>query len=139
MKTQFLKMLFPLMMATGLAVGSGVVHASVTGDLIDKYQQSGAQQPDPQKAKTMWTQKYPDDNGKNTRSCSSCHTDNLHVNGKHVRTNKPIDPMAPSVNKERLTDAKKIEKWFKRNCKWTLGRECSPQEKSDFLTYISNQ
>ncbi|MEA3244387.1 MAG: DUF1924 domain-containing protein, partial [Pseudomonadota bacterium] len=33
-------------------------------------------------------------------------------------------------------DGKKIEKWFKRNCKWTLGRECTAQEKADFLAYI---
>jgi len=139
MKANTSKILIPLMLVTGLVVASSAAYASVASDLIDKYQRSGAQKPDPQKAKTMWTQKFPDDSGNNTRSCSSCHTENLHVNGKHVRTNKPIEPMAPSVNKERLTDAKKIEKWFKRNCKWTLGRECSPQEKSDFLTFISNQ
>ena len=126
-------------LAIALGVTSSLVHASVTSDLIAEYQHSGAQQPDPQKAKAMWTQKFPDESGKNTRSCSSCLTDNLHSSGKHARTNKPIEPLAPSVNKERLTDAKKIEKWFKRNCKWTLGRECSPQEKSDFLSYILSQ
>lgn len=46
--------------------------------------------------------------------------------------------MAPSANPERLTDVRKIEKWFKRNCKWTLGRECSAQEKTDLLLYINN-
>ena len=134
---RFLLHLSVLVIAVGAT--SSLVLASVTDDLIAGYQHIGAQQPDPQKAKAMWTQKFPDDSGKNTRSCSSCHTNNLHASGKHARTNKPIEPLAPSVNKERLTDAKKIEKWFKRNCKWTLGRECSPQEKSDFLAYISSQ
>jgi hypothetical protein len=87
----------------------------------------------------MWTEKFPDDSGKNTRSCASCHTEDLRSPGKHIRTNKPIEPLAPSVNRERLTDAKKIEKWFTRNCKWTFGRECTPQEKSDFLSYILTQ
>ncbi|MFK5970948.1 MAG: DUF1924 domain-containing protein [Candidatus Marithrix sp.] len=29
-----------------------------------------------------------------------------------------------------------IRKWFKRNCKWTLGRECNAQEKGDILKFI---
>lgn len=45
--------------------------------------------------------------------------------------------MKPAVNPERLVDAKKIEKWFLRNCKWTFGRECTAQEKGDFLTFIN--
>jgi hypothetical protein len=47
--------------------------------------------------------------------------------------------MAPSVNAARLTDQAKIVKWLHRNCKWTLGRECTPQEKGDFLTYIRSR
>lgn len=46
--------------------------------------------------------------------------------------------MSPAVNPKRLSDPKKIEKWFLRNCKWTLGRECTPQEKGDYLTYLRN-
>jgi hypothetical protein len=44
--------------------------------------------------------------------------------------------MAPSANKERFTDVKKIEKWFKRNCNDVLARECTAQEKGDFLKYL---
>ncbi|HCS12500.1 MAG TPA: hypothetical protein DIW28_01710, partial [Zetaproteobacteria bacterium] len=44
---------------------------------------------------------------------------------------KRIEPMAPSVNPERLTDPAKIEKWFGRNCEWTIGRDCTAQEKAD--------
>ncbi|MCI0508274.1 MAG: DUF1924 domain-containing protein [Gammaproteobacteria bacterium] len=117
----------------------GLAYGSVASDVLAGYQQSGAQPPDPERARVMWTEKYPDDNGKNTRSCASCHTENLRAAGKHVRTNKAIEPLAPSINRERLTDANKIEKWFKRNCKWTFGRECSAQEKSDFLSYILTQ
>ena len=129
--------------AVVLSLGSVIVneqsHASVTNDLIALYQQSGAQQPNMENAKRLWSQKYVGKKGGQTRSCSSCHTDNLRSSGTHVRTNKVIEPLAPSINSERLTDAKKIEKWFKRNCKWTFGRECSPQEKSDFLSYILSQ
>ncbi len=44
--------------------------------------------------------------------------------------------MAVSVNPERFTKTKKIKKWFKRNCKWAWGRECTAQEKGNFLTYF---
>jgi hypothetical protein len=47
--------------------------------------------------------------------------------------------MAPSVNAERLTEAKKMDKWFLRNCKWTLGRACTAQEKGDVLMWLRDQ
>jgi hypothetical protein len=73
------------------------------------------------------------------RSCPSCHTDSVFVDGRHERTGKVIEPMAPSVNAKRLTERKKINKWFKRNCKWTYGRECTAQEKGDILVWLSQQ
>ena len=72
------------------------------------------------------------------RSCASCHTSDPRKAGKHVRTSKPIKPMAPSVNSDRFADPRKVAKWFKRNCKWTLGRECSTQEKGDFTKYLNS-
>ncbi len=47
--------------------------------------------------------------------------------------------MAVSVNATRLSDPKKVEKWFLRNCKWTFGRECTPQEKGDFIDYMTSR
>ena len=88
------------------------------------------------RGKDFWVAKH-NSKGKD-RSCVSCHGDNLKTNGKHAKTGKSIDPMAPSVNAERYTDMKKIEKWFKRNCKWVLGHECSAQEKGDVLEYLRN-
>ncbi|HEY5580494.1 MAG TPA: DUF1924 domain-containing protein [Rhodoferax sp.] len=69
-------------------------------------------------------------------SCSSCHTDSPKAEGKHVKTNKVIAPMAPSVNPKRFSDAANVEKWFKRNCNDVLKRACSTQEKGDFITYM---
>ncbi|MCP4267412.1 MAG: DUF1924 domain-containing protein, partial [Candidatus Brocadiaceae bacterium] len=66
----------------------------------------------------------------------TCHGSDLNQAGKHVRTNKLIKAMAPSANPERYTKVKKIKKWFLRNCKWTLGRECTAQEKGDVLAYL---
>ena len=69
-------------------------------------------------------------------SCSTCHTDNPTAQGKHAKTDKPIEPLAPSANTERFTKMKKVEKWFKRNCNDVLDRVCTPQEKGDVLTYL---
>ena len=72
----------------------------------------------------------------NDWSCTSCHTDNPAATGKHAKTEKPIDPIAPAANAERFTNPKKIEKWFKRNCNDVLDRACTPQEKGDVLAYL---
>lgn len=72
---------------------------------------------------------------KEERSCTTCHTSNPANPGK-TQVGKVIEPMAASVNKERFTDPKKVEKWFKRNCEWVLERECTPKEKGDFITYM---
>lgn len=74
--------------------------------------------------------------GKEADSCSSCHTDNPKAEGKHIKTHKAVEPLAPSANKQRFTDAAHVEKWFRRNCRDVLGRVCTPQEKADFTAYV---
>jgi hypothetical protein len=69
-------------------------------------------------------------------SCSTCHSENPAAMGKHTVTQKAIKPMTPSANPERFTNTAKVEKWFKRNCKDVLKRECTAQEKGDVLTYL---
>ena len=69
-------------------------------------------------------------------SCSTCHTDNPAAAGKHTVTQKAIDPLAPSANPARFTNPAKVEKWFKRNCKDVLKRECTAREKGDVLTFL---
>ena len=71
-----------------------------------------------------------------TPSCSSCHTASPLKTGM-TRAGKAIEPMAVSASPSRFTDIVKTEKWFGRNCKTVLGRECSAQEKGDFITYLS--
>jgi hypothetical protein len=89
--------------------------------------------------RALWNREFTDPKSGKTRSCTLCHTSDITATGKHARTGKRIEPMAPSVNPQRLTDKKKLKKWLKRNCKWTLGRECTPQEKGDLLAFISSQ
>ncbi|MFO1465537.1 MAG: DUF1924 domain-containing protein [Steroidobacteraceae bacterium] len=71
-------------------------------------------------------------------SCSSCHTADPRQAGEHAVTSKAIRPLAPSANPERFTDAAKVEKWFRRNCRDVLGRECTPLEKGDFITWLTS-
>jgi Domain of unknown function (DUF1924) len=71
-----------------------------------------------------------------TPSCTSCHTKSP-LNAGQTRAGKTIDPMAVSLSPKRFTEMAKTEKWFARNCSSVLGRECTPQEKGDFITYMS--
>lgn len=89
--------------------------------------------------KAGWTREYPASDGSAARSCATCHGQDLTQSGRHAKTGKVIEPLAPSVNPTRLTDPAKIEKWLLRNCKWTLGRECTATEKADFVAYIKTQ
>ncbi len=68
-------------------------------------------------------------------SCATCHTADPRKAGL-TRANKVIEPLAPSVNPQRFTDAAKMEKWFKRNCNDVLERVCTEQEKADFIAYV---
>jgi len=90
---------------------------------------------DAEKGRRLWTMKTAIND--DSRSCSTCHTTNPSQPGKHIRTGKLIDPLSPSVDPKSLTDPKKVEKWFRRNCKWTLGRVCTAQEKADVLAFLN--
>lgn len=112
---------------------------SVVTQLMNEFKTQGAETPDSQHGQSLWNRNYAGKAPYTERSCSTCHSNNLTNSGKHTKTGKPIKPLAPSVNQESLSDDRKIRKWFKRNCKWTLGRECSAQEKADILSFISQQ
>lgn len=69
-------------------------------------------------------------------ACASCHGAVPSGEGRHAATGKPIAPLAPAFNRDRLTDPAKTEKWFRRNCNDVLGRECSAGEKADILAWL---
>lgn len=73
-----------------------------------------------------------------TPSCTTCHGGTPFATGQ-TRAGKVIEPMAISKSSDRYTDPKKVAKWFFRNCRSVLGRECSAQEKGDYLTYMISQ
>jgi mono/diheme cytochrome c family protein len=69
-------------------------------------------------------------------SCASCHGNDATATGKHAKTGKLIQPLAPAANARRFTDPAKVEKWFRRNCNDVLGRACTAQEKGDVLAWL---
>ncbi len=73
-----------------------------------------------------------------TPSCTTCHTSDPAARGK-TRVGKTIEPMAVSANPSRFTDPRKVEKWFRRNCRSVLGRVCTAREKGDFITFMMSR
>jgi hypothetical protein len=72
-------------------------------------------------------------------SCASCHGKPPTQAGKHASTGKAIDPLAPAANPRAFTDTARVDKWFRRNCKDVLQRECSAGEKADVMAYLIGQ
>lgn len=74
--------------------------------------------------------------GNEEPACSGCHTDDPKREGKHAMSKKTIRPLAPSVNPDRFTDIKKVEKNFATHCEEIYNRDCSAMEKGNFVTYM---
>jgi mono/diheme cytochrome c family protein len=74
-----------------------------------------------------------------TPSCTACHTENPRNPGQNAKTGRPIDPVAVSANPKRFTDLDQVEKQFGRDCKSVLGRDCTVQEKGDYITFMVGQ
>jgi len=125
-----------LVFCGSLAFASLAFATPATDAEFAEFKKQGATKFSAEQGKQNWTREVASPEG-DKRSCTTCHDADLTKPGKHAKTKKVIDPMAPSVNPERFTDQKKIEKWFKRNCEWTWGRECTAQEKGDFLKFLT--
>ena len=116
------------------------LHAEGVDNLISHYATQAKSEMqsfvgfDSKRGKDLYLQEFTSGK-KDTPSCTTCHTSNPTQVGE-TRAGKAIEPMAVSVNPERYQTLKKAEKWFRRNCKSVLGRECTPIEKGDFLTFM---
>jgi hypothetical protein len=112
------------------AAGTGLQAGTVTG-VQEQYRAMGTAPFQFESGARLWNSRPYQD-----RQCADCHGADLSQPGRHRRTHKSIDPMAASVAGDRYTDPDKVEKWFRRNCRWTWGRECTAQEKGDLLEYL---
>lgn len=125
-------------LAAGVAAGATAHAQADFGKLLAHYGQAGGRDFSAERGKDFWQKKRPVDDGK-ALACATCHGSDaeLRKSGRHYKSGKVIDPMAPSVNKDRYADMEKLEKWFNRNCKQVVKRECTAQEKGDVLRYLS--
>ncbi len=119
-----------------LTAAAAAAWSPAVGGLMSEYRSAGATDPLAARGKAAWSKEYPNAEG-GVRSCASCHGSDVRQAGKHATTGERIAPLSPQVQPDRLTEAAEIEKWFGRNCKWTMARSCTPQEKADFLAYLS--
>ena len=102
-----------------------------------KMQDSSFEGFDPERGRKIFFDEVPNEKlGK--ISCTTCHNSDLKMSGKTL-VGKSIDPLAPSVNKNSLTNVKKITKWLLRNFKQVYGREGDAKEKGDVLMFINTQ
>lgn len=69
-------------------------------------------------------------------SCSSCHTENPAAEGKNVETGKSIKALSPVSNPARFSNLDKVEENFTKHCIDVRGKDCSAQEKADYITYL---
>jgi len=126
------------MAAITIIVASSVVSAGPAQDSILKHFQQQAGTPfSAERGKALFITRHG--SGKpETPSCTTCHGNSPLKTGS-TRAGKEIAPMALSRTPDRYSALKKVEKWFRRNCRSVLGRECTLQEKGDFLTFMINQ
>jgi len=113
-----------------LALLAGVADAATPAELLAQYHATSAQPFSAGRGDALFRAQQGE------WSCATCHTANPRNPGKHKITGKAIEPLAPSTNAKRFTHPAHVEKWFMRNCKDVLGRECTATEKGDVLTYL---
>ena len=116
-----------------LVLLQGAVHAADTSPAqqLERFSAQAATPGQAERGRVFFTSRQGGE-----WSCASCHGNPPTKPGKHASTGKSIDPMAPAANPEVFTDTAKADKWFRRNCKDVLQRECSAGEKADVLAYL---
>lgn len=131
-----MKILLLLVVTAAMAAVTAVARAEAPGEFLARYE-AAARAADPafRGAVPRGADFFRARHGAEW-SCSSCHTENPAAPGRHATTGKPIQPLAPSANAQRFANPEKVEKWFRRNCKDVVGRECSPGEKADIVAWL---
>ena len=95
------------------------------------YEKLAGRSADAAKGKKFFTTAYANDT-----TCATCHGNPPTQPSRHASTGKSIAALSPTVNADRFNDNAKVEKWFRRNCKDVLNRECTAPEKADVLAYL---
>jgi len=114
-----------------LAFCGASAHATTPQEQLQRWQQAAGQSGQAVRGQDFFTRRHGGE-----WSCSSCHGQPPSTDGRHASTGKKIAPLAPAFHAERFTDTAKVDKWFKRNCKDVVSRECTAIEKADVLAYL---
>lgn len=125
---------------TTLCLLLGNASVSAAPALLDEYSSEARQsradfQADTGRGQQLFTRTHS--HSPELPSCSHCHGSDPRQPGKHALTGKRIEPMAVSANPARFSDRRKADKWFGRNCREVLGRECTDAEKADVVRYLA--
>lgn len=126
-------MILTLLMASGAVMASPAIISDYAAQA--KQANSGFAGFSAERGKSLYYRETVQ--GGKKMSCATCHTADPRQPGK-TPAFRPLDAMAPVITPTRFTDAKKVEKWFRRNCDDVFKRECTAQEKGDFLTFLSS-
>lgn len=129
----FLHRLIQILVLT--ALGGGAVQALATettpAQQLSQWSAAAGQPGRVEQGRVFFNAKHGGD-----WSCASCHGTPPTQQGKHASTGKVIKPLAPAFNPQAFTNGARVDKWFRRNCKDVLSRECSAAEKADVLAYL---
>lgn len=123
---------------TALALSAGLAGAAHAGDTTPAQQQARWNAEAGAPGSATRGQSFFNSQHGGEWSCASCHGTPPTAEGQHANTGKPIAPLAPAFNPKAFTDTAKVDKWFRRNCKDVLARECSAAEKADVLAYLNS-
>ena len=124
-----------VLLATVLGTAASLAapaQATTLASQLDAYVAQNGQPANAQRGQQFFTSKHGQE-----WSCASCHGQTPTGAGKHASTGKAIAALAPAFEPTRFTDVAKTEKWFRRNCKDVLSRECTPVEKADVLAFLA--
>ena len=119
------------MVWVGVGALPSLVQATTPEALLADYVKQSGQSAQPVRGETFFKQNHQQE-----WQCTSCHGKFPTQTGRHASTDKPIEPLAPAANAKRFNDVAKVEKWFRRNCKDVLARECTAAEKADVLAWL---
>lgn len=108
-------------------------HAATPAELLAGYQGQAGAPPRPERGQQLFT--TPAKLGLQL-SCASCHGALPTKTSTHPLSDKPIAALAPAFNPVRFTDADKVERYFRLNCKEVFARDCSAAEKADVLSWL---
>lgn len=108
-------------------------HSATPAELLAGYQGQAGAPPRPERGQQLFT--TPAKQGLQL-SCASCHGALPTKTSTHPLSDKPIAALAPAFNPARFTDADKVERYFRLNCKEVFARDCSAAEKADVLSWL---